>query len=183
VWRATIPLRAAAPSIAWVREDLFHFTIKFLGECTAAQSDQIRGAVDRVTARHAPLTWQLQGAGAFPNFRRPRVVWIGTANASAMERLTREVDEAMQLLGFPPDTRAFTAHLTIGRVKRELDRHQGVALERAAQAVDLAASASAASVDLMSSELSRSGPTYQVVARCALLAGDTAVARGHRSAY
>lgn len=183
VWRATAPLRAAAPSIAWVREDLYHFTVKFLGECASSQADQIRGAVDGVAARHAPLAVELQGAGAFPNFRRPKIVWIGTAHADAMERLTSDVDGAMLLLGFPRETRSYTAHLTIGRVKVELDRQQGVALERAAHAVDLGASVSAASVDLMSSKLLRSGPSYEVVARCALLAADAAAERRERSAH
>jgi len=182
VWRATAPLRAAAPSVAWVREGLYHFTVKFLGECSAVRTAQVQVAVAQVAARHTPVTMQLQGAGAFPNFRRPRVVWIGTADARGMERLSSEVDEAMQVLGFPRETRAFTAHLTVGRVKRELDRNEGVALERAAHAVDLGAFASAASVDLMASELSPSGPQYRVVARCALLAGEASVERRERSA-
>ena len=183
LWRATTPLRAAAPSVSWVREELYHFTVKFLGECARAQVEQIRLALEAVASRHAPLILELQGAGAFPNFRRPRVVWIGTTDASAMERLTSDVEHAMLLLGFPRETRAFTAHLTIGRVKRELDLQQGVALERAAKALDLGVSVTATSVDLMSSEISRGGPTYHVVARCALLARDEAVERRESSAH
>jgi RNA 2',3'-cyclic 3'-phosphodiesterase len=183
VWRETAPLRAAAPSVAWVRKALYHFTIKFLGQCTVAQAEQIRISVSEITSRHAPITFELHGAGAFPNFRRPRIVWIGTARVDAMKRISTDVDDAMTQLGFPRETRPFAAHLTIGRVKRELDRAEGVALEREAHAVTLAVAVSTSSVDLMSSELSRSGPAYVVVSRCILRADVPAADSRDRSAH
>jgi 2'-5' RNA ligase len=109
----------------------------------------------------------LSGAGCFPNFRRPRVVWIGVKAHRTVFALAEDVEEACELLGFERDARGFTPHLTIGRVKKEL-AGAGASLERAAQSLHSEHVLHVSSLDLMQSELGPSGPKYRVLARLAL---------------
>jgi 2'-5' RNA ligase len=168
VFAAAAPMRAAAPGVAWVRPHLLHVTLKFLGETPEAAADGVRRAAEAVALGSAPFEVHLRGAGAFPNFRRPRVVWIGIEPAAPMARLAAGLDAACAALGFAREERPFAAHLTLGRVKRELGRGEGVALERAGGAVALEVGVAVRSIDVMRSELSAQGPTYTRLARAAL---------------
>src|SRR5262249_33784174 len=59
-----------------------------------------------------------RGVGAFPDERRPRILWVGVHDGtSALRAMADATDAAMAELGFPRETRAFSPHVTIGRVK------------------------------------------------------------------
>jgi 2'-5' RNA ligase len=109
----------------------------------------------------------LCGLGAFPTPTRPRVIWAGTAPAPAFVALAEGVDRALAALGFPPETRGFTAHVTLGRVR--VPRHEPAL----ADALEAAAARPfgtlpVARVSLMRSELSPRGARYTELAGWAL---------------
>jgi RNA 2',3'-cyclic 3'-phosphodiesterase len=92
-----------------------HVTIAFLGSVDAAQSDVVTQAFRQTSGLLAPFTLVFDTIGAFPNERRPRVLWLGSAAGSAefAECATR-IRMAYAQLGFSFDHEA-TAHLTICR--------------------------------------------------------------------
>jgi 2'-5' RNA ligase len=102
--------------------------------------------------------------GVFPSLSRPRVVWAGmTAGAEELAGLASEVEEALVPLGFERERRAFTPHLTLGRVKSVVNvSNLAEAVQRHAEAdfgplrVD--------AVYLMRSDLRPSGPVYSPLA-------------------
>jgi 2'-5' RNA ligase len=109
---------ARLPGVAWVRPELLHLTLKFLGDVDADLVPAAAAALAPPLARCSPFTLRLQGAGAFPSPRRPRVIWIGVARGAAeLAAVAAAVEGALAPLGFPPEGRPFAAHLTIGRVK------------------------------------------------------------------
>jgi RNA 2',3'-cyclic 3'-phosphodiesterase len=163
IFRDAEPLRRVAPEVTWVRSELLHFTVKFLGDVGADQVDTIRTRLRAVACTHHSFVLQLSGTGSFPNFRRPRVVWIGVKPHRTVFALAEDVEEACELLGFERDARGFSPHLTLGRVRRELDRATAVALERAALAATTSYVVSVESLDLMRSDLGPKGPSYAVV--------------------
>ena len=80
--------------------------------------DEIKSALQSVAARQQPFELIVHGAGAFPNEKKTRVIWVGCDDAGGrLQALARAVQEAMQPLGFEPEHREFSAHLTLGRVK------------------------------------------------------------------
>jgi RNA 2',3'-cyclic 3'-phosphodiesterase len=172
VLAATAALRTCAPELAWVTEPGLHLTLKFFGEQAEAraeaQADSLRAAIAGVAGRHRELVLGLGGIGAFPNFRRARVVWLGVANEARLELLHHDIELACESLGFELEGRPFRPHLTLARVKHELPEDRLRALSRAAKQVDFRTELIARSIDLMQSTLTAAGPTYTTVVSAAL---------------
>ncbi|MBN1640142.1 MAG: RNA 2',3'-cyclic phosphodiesterase [Anaerolineae bacterium] len=104
--------------VRWVRPEGIHLTLVFLGDVPVVQVPAIAAALRTVCARHAPFSFSLGGTGCFPNVRRPRVVWVGVDEPTgALVRLQGDVERALQPLGYRPEQRRYTPHLTLGRVK------------------------------------------------------------------
>jgi len=110
-------------SVRWVRAEGIHLTLKFLGDTPTEKLPDIKQAL-AVVARHAPVcAFTVEGLGCFPNPRRPRVVWVGVQEPTGrLAALQDAVEEAMAPLGYPPEGRGFTPHLTLGRVQRRAPR-------------------------------------------------------------
>ena len=160
VAQAIEPLRAAAPELAWVREHLVHLTLKFLGEQPAEMVSRLQEALSDVAAHHRELIMDLHGIGAFPNFRRARVVWLGIEPEGRLELLHHDLEVACEQLGFEVEGRPFRPHLTLARVKHALAEPAARALAKAAKAVDFQSEVVVRAIDLMQSELSSAGSTY-----------------------
>ncbi|MGQ0548275.1 MAG: RNA 2',3'-cyclic phosphodiesterase [Armatimonadota bacterium] len=111
-------MRASGARLRWVKPHNVHFTLRFLGEIPAAQLARAVVAV-RETARTAqPFTVMVAGLGAFPNFDRPQVIWLGSREgAEAFQRLAGDLEAALARQGFAPESRPFRPHLTLGRAK------------------------------------------------------------------
>ncbi len=94
-----------------------HITLAFLGWVDVEQTLPIRSALERAAGAAAPFTLTLDKIGAFPNERRPRIVWIGSRDQGApFRRAARAARASFELLGFTFDKDA-VAHVTIARVK------------------------------------------------------------------
>ena len=106
------------PSARWVPVENQHVTLKFLGYTPGSSFDDIGVAVAAVASRHTPAQLRLAQPGAFPSTRRARVLWVGLRDdADLLASLAASLDEALAPLGFEPEKRAFTPHLTIARLK------------------------------------------------------------------
>jgi 2'-5' RNA ligase len=157
-------LRAAAPEVSWVRAEALHMTIRFLGEIEDAMAGALVPALHDVAARHRSFTLELAGAGTYPNFRHPRVVWIGVREDAAVAALARDVEARCVALGLPAERRPFSAHLTLGRVRREPGRDRLQALEHAAGRFRTTYSIGVSRFELMRSETGPGGSRYDTVA-------------------
>ncbi|MCI0547747.1 MAG: RNA 2',3'-cyclic phosphodiesterase, partial [Candidatus Rokubacteria bacterium] len=98
------------------RAETIHLTIRFLGG--VEDPEPVAAAAAAVASRHAPFDVSLKGAHAFPDARRPRVVWVGLgAGEEAARALAADVEAAVTALGFPPEERPWSAHITLGRFR------------------------------------------------------------------
>jgi 2'-5' RNA ligase len=166
---ASAPLREAVPrGVGWVVPERLHLTVKFLGEQPESVVDPLAAALAEVAALHSQLSLELEGVGAFPNFRRPRVVWLGVRPDPKLELLHHDVEVGCAGLGFEVEGRAFRPHLTLGRVRLGLTAESGRSLAAAARTVHFRERASVPSLDLMRSELAPGGSRYTVLARAML---------------
>lgn len=163
-YRDTGALRAAAPDVAWVRPDLLHITLKFLGEVADPILPALVDAVGAAVRGYAAFRVRLEGIGAFPSLRRPRVVWLGAGEDAAVASLARTVDGACASLGFARDDRAFTTHVTLGRVRHALGAGSRRALEEAARKAVGGYDVAVRAVDVMQSEPTPKGSRYTVLA-------------------
>ncbi len=107
--------------VRWVRAEGIHLTLKFLGDVPAARLGAIRQALEAVSHDCEGFTCLVAGLGCFPNPHRPRVVWVGLQEPSGrLAALQAAVERAVAALGYPPEGRPFTPHLTLGRVRERL---------------------------------------------------------------
>jgi len=150
-----------------------HVTLKFLGEQDESLVNPLRDALEGVVPAHAAISGRTTEVGAFPNFRRPRVVWVGMTGERALQSLAGDIDRALTPLGIPREARPFQAHLTLGRVKGELVPAQSTALAAAAKLCRGSRELTVRTVDLMQSELGRGGSRYSVLAAVPLHARGT----------
>ncbi len=164
VHAAAAPLRAAAPDLSWVGVDRLHLTLKFLGDQPAATAALVESEIDRVARGHTAFGSSLGEFGAFPNFRRARVVWIGMEDEPRLEMLHHDVELAAEALGFPLEGRPFRPHLTLARVQRRPDVEVLRALARASKRASRSRfPARVRSIDLMSSTLRPDGARYELL--------------------
>ena len=159
----TESLRAAlGPLIRWVPLENMHLTLKFIGDVSPANVELLSQMLTAETMGCAPFRMQIGGLGSFPTSRRTRVIWVGIQAPAALASLQRGLESAAARLGYESETRPFSPHLTIGRVRQQVrasDQQQiRAALERT-QVGDLGAAAVTA-VHLFKSDLKPSGAEY-----------------------
>ena len=167
---AIAPLRAESPEIAWVPPTKRHLTLKFLGDVDEERLDHVVALADRVARQHRAFSMQLGGIGAFPNFRRARVVWIGVEHEARLELLHHDLEVNGEDAGFEIEGRAFRPHVTLARVRSPIDVEHARRLARAARRIDFSATVDVGEITLFESTLAQSGATYRRV-HAAQLAG------------
>ena len=112
-------LAGLGDKIRWVNPRNLHLTLRFLGEISRSQVETVCLAVRCAAARVDVFPIHLSGTGCFPSPRRPRVFWIGVADASPLVRLFETIEEELVSAGFPREARPFSPHLTLGRVRND----------------------------------------------------------------
>ena len=152
-------LAATGADVKWSRPESMHLTLKFLGDTAEEEVANLARVLDAAAAAGRPHAATLGGLGAFPDLRRPRVLWIGLDEPSGeLVALQKRIEEATRYLA-EPDPRGFEGHLTLGRVRssrrgRELsEMMQGYRLE-SKLAIPVR------EIVLIRSVLGRDGPTY-----------------------
>lgn len=112
------PLQTLGRGVRWVKVENVHITLKFLGDTPKTKLAAIQETLAIICRDFAPLVIEIAGAGVFPNARRPQVLWVGLHDASdQLVKLAQTVDAHLHQLGFPRETRPFSPHVTIGRVR------------------------------------------------------------------
>ncbi len=109
-------LADSGATVRWVRDEALHVTVKFLGSVTGETRDELHAALSAPLAGLAPLDARLRGVGVFPDWRRPRIVWAGV-DCDGLAALAATVDDAAARFGIAPESRPFSPHVTLGRVR------------------------------------------------------------------
>lgn len=114
-------LRAHLPrnSVRWVQTEGIHLTVRFYGETQAEQVTALHDSLTKAAIGLNPIELKLSGLGVFPNAVAPRVIWAGVVGAvDSVQKLQTALETDARALGFRPETRPFTPHLTLGRVNQ-----------------------------------------------------------------
>jgi 2'-5' RNA ligase len=164
-------LRPLMNDVAWVAPDNVHLTLKFLGAVDAEQLGALAKTLTSAVSTCAPFQLGLGRLGAYPSPGRPRVLWAGIdAGAAPAALLAARIDEALETLGFKRETRAFSPHITLGRVRQP---HAQPRLGEAMAATRIIGTVDVTRVSLMRSELSPRGARYTELAAAPLAPATT----------
>lgn len=147
--------------VVWVRPENMHLTLKFLGEVPTQDIECILHSLSPLLDKIPPFEIQLDGLGVFPDARHPRVIWAGIKDEqNQLTRVVNMIEEALILFGFTRETRTFTPHLTIGRIKADSETHPLMPLiekyhfkEKIVQRIE--------EISLFKSTLTNDGPIYE----------------------
>jgi 2'-5' RNA ligase len=149
--------------VRWMEPGGIHLTLKFLGEMDSARVPHVLTAIRSACDGVPPFELTVTGAGCFPNFQRPNVVWAGMiGQVHVATQLAQRVEGECAKLGFEPEDRPFSPHLTLGRVKRDIspaERRQVGELIRRTN-IGRVGVVHADAVTLVRSELRATGAVY-----------------------
>jgi 2'-5' RNA ligase len=151
--------------VKWVAPDQMHLTLLFLGDVNELDLVKVCRAVKEVAATEPPFPLRVAGVGAFPNNRRPKILWGGvTDGADALRRIYGALEARLIDLGvYRKEDRDYTPHLTLGRLKA--DGGEDLAKELPKLMAWDGGRAVVDEVLVYSSELRRDGPEYAVIGR------------------
>ena len=144
-----------------VKPQNIHLTIRFLGDISPAMVDAIYEEMKQVS--FSPFTVELNGLGAFPKLTYPRVVWAGiTKGADELRNVFGQLEPRLRGLGFKPDNKGFSPHLTIARVRTGRNKAELVKVIQELQDYEFGA-VKATCLRLKKSELTPRGPIYSTL--------------------
>ena len=157
--------------VKWVHPDGVHLTLKFLGSIGADLVPEIVEVMNRVARPASPMSLQIGGLGAFPSWNRPQVVWVGMGGeVDRLAKLQNNLESALTRLGFARESRAFKAHLTLGRVRDQASSRDRQRLAEWSRSVGFESGLSfeARALSLMRSQLTPGGAIYTRLASAGL---------------
>ena len=158
---------AKDPSVKWVYPGSIHLTLKFMGNVDIEAIPQIANVMEKSIEDTKPFSLTLSELGTFPNARSPRVVWADLkGDIEILSGLQKHLEQSLAAIGFPPENKPFSPHLTLGRVRNGIRSNQRQALSERLSTVRLKAKQTfhVNSIDLMKSELTQKGAIYTKLA-------------------
>ena len=154
-------LENSGADIRWVKPERAHLTLKFLGDTTSDQVEDISGALKSIASDTDDFDIVFGGLGVFGPKKRPRVVWVGVQQGLGQLRgLQKLIDRKLKKTGFDPETKEYSPHLTLGRFRS--NKNVGAFLEFMQKHPQKdCGGLKACAVHLIKSTLTPSGPVYE----------------------
>lgn len=121
-------LKSSKADVSWVSPANIHLTLKFLGEIDEVKLNRLIPIIEQTCADNGQFPANLSSFGAFPSTNSPRVVWAGAGKGNdRFKKIVSELEEKIEKIGVDKETRPFSAHITIGRVRSGLNREKLIA--------------------------------------------------------
>jgi len=150
-------------SVTWVNPYGIHMTLKFLGTVASDRIDTITTAMEEARQGVSPFHLEVKDLGVFPNLRRVQVVWVGVSGeVDKLAKLQQRIESNLAGLGFAPERRRFTPHLTLARLRdrASLEEREGLGKLIASTKFEAAYAFPVDTISLMRSQLTREGAIY-----------------------
>lgn len=155
----------------WVDPYSIHLTLKFLGNIVEETVGKVTEAMEAAAEGASPFSLEVKELGVFPNLNRVQVVWVGVVGeVDKLAKLQQSIDSNLTPLGFAPESRPFTPHLTLARMRNEasLTERQKWGQLVAKTSFETSYTFEVNSVNLMRSQLTPQGAIYSRIGSVAL---------------
>ena len=154
--------------IVWVKDDVRHLTLRFLGATAPQQVPAIRRALAEACAQNAPFNLEINKTGVFGSHYHPEVIWLGFDHFEPFRKLFEDLEPKLQGLGFDPNYGNFVPHITLGRIKNLHDKRKFWEYIEQAQKESFAQDLTISELHLYQSFLHKDGPEYKVIGKATL---------------
>lgn len=156
-------LESSVAGVKWVDPEKTHITLKFLGEVENERLEGIMSSLERALKNIRPFTVSFEGLGCFSPNGSPRVLWVGISEgARELTALSGTAESALEPMGFEREGRAFSPHITLGRVRKGV-RPRGAAEAVSGNKTTAFGSQRIECVSLIQSVLNPAGAVYTPV--------------------
>jgi 2'-5' RNA ligase len=148
--------------IKWVKPDSIHLTLKFLGNIASDTTAAVTGAIKASARDLKPFRLKVKELGGFPNLKRVKVAWVGiSGEVDNLSQLQKRLETNLTPLGFAPESRSFTPHLTLARLSERASPNERQSFGKLIastrfEAIDIKVK----DISLMRSQLTRAGAIY-----------------------
>jgi 2'-5' RNA ligase len=159
--------------VKWVDPNGIHLTLKFLGNIVTDTIAKVTVAIEEAAQGIPPFRLEVRDLGVFPNLKRVQVAWVGVdGEIDKLARLQKRIESSLEPLGFAPESRPFTAHLTIARIRNDASLMDRQTLGQLITSVKFEGSiVNVDSISLMKSQLTREGAIYSRISLVSLNKG------------
>lgn len=143
-----------------------HLTLQFLGNVVVNKLDEISDVMERATEGVSTFQLEVKGLGVFPNIKRVQVIWVGVGgDIEQLIGLQKCIETGMMPLGFNPEKRAFTPHLTLARLRDQATLYERQKLGQLITDTkfDKIFQMNVEKVHLMKSQLTKEGAIYSQI--------------------
>ena len=159
------------PWVKWVDPYSIHLTLKFLGSIAVDRISEITRAMEEATQGIFPFHLEVKDLGVFPNLRRVQVAWVGiSGEVDKLSQLQQYLESNLARLGFASESRPFTPHLTLARLRNQasLDERQSFGQLIVTTRFEATYTIKVDAISLMRSQLTREGATYSRISSVGL---------------
>ena len=148
--------------VRWIPTQNMHLTLKFIGNIAASHVEFLKQLIAQTADSHSQFDLQISGIGSFPNSKRARILWAGIHAPAELVSLQKGLEAGATRLGYEMEERPFSPHLTLGRVRQNIDQTGLQRIHATLGSIQLGniGSARVDSIHLYKSELHTSGSVY-----------------------
>lgn len=116
-------IKRGTGEVKWVKVKNLHVTLKFLGEIEENMVEKVKNTLTESLHDVTSFFLTASDLGAFPSLSSPRVIWLGIGEGKEkIEKIFKEVEKGLIECGIPPEGRKYHPHITLGRIKRSVNR-------------------------------------------------------------
>jgi len=148
--------------VRWVPVKNIHLTLKFLGDISITNLGVLNEILRMEAQKINPFDISVGDLGAFPSIYRPRVIWIGIKAPNELKSLQQGIETETARVGYPPERRPFSPHLTLARVQKSArsDQLRNIGETLTRSKVGFLGASRVTEVHLYRSELTPTGAIY-----------------------
>lgn len=150
--------------VRWTRKESLHLTLAFLGYLSDEDLVKICQAIQEIDSKHSSFPVNFTKIDYGPkNKGVPRLIWLEGEKSEELSLLKKDLDKILiQTIGFMPENRDFTPHITLARIKK-WDWQRIEPEERPEIAEDFFMDFEVQSVEVIESRLKRGGAEYTIL--------------------
>jgi len=162
-------LQKSLADVKWVKQENLHLTLKFLGEQDEKKVKKVKEILELLSSQQRSYALALGSLGGFPKLEYPRVIWIGLSKGEKETlEIAEELENQISKLGIPKEKRAFSSHITLGRVRSGLNREKLIRAIKDFSLPQEKLNFSAEEIVLYKSTLTPQGPFYEAIHKASL---------------
>jgi 2'-5' RNA ligase len=151
------------PVVKWVDPKSIHITLKFLGAISEDRINKLMLTIEKAAQSIPPFRLEVRDTGAFPNLEHVQVIWVGVkGELEIIAQLQKRIEINTEQLGFPRESRPFSPHLTLGRVRDNAGLNDRLRIGKLLADTHFIAlhNVDVKTLNLIKSQLTAAGPIY-----------------------